>query len=114
MTLADVRAVVADCGYPGYVFTVLVDGRGAWFLQALYDEPDSLTGEPSVQYTRRWFLSPEMGIGEVAQTVFKCVLTSTEHRTREFFRYRGRAVFGPHLDIGALWEIANATTRREA
>ena len=50
-------------------------------------------------------LSPEMTRSEVVQTVFKCALTSMEHRTREFFHYRGRAVFGPHFDVEALWQL---------
>ena len=112
MDLVEIANVVSRCSFPGYTFRIAADGRGAWYLQAHYDEPDSLTGAPSVQYTRRWFLSPQMAEGEIVQTVFKCVLTSAEHRTREFFRYMGRAVFGPHLNIERLWEIAEDTEER--
>jgi hypothetical protein len=31
-----------------------------------------------------------------------------EHRTREHFRYRGAAVFGPHFDVDALVELCRS------
>lgn len=106
-TLQEVEATVALCRYQGYDFHVRVDGRGAWYLQASYWEPDVVTGEHEKQLTRRWFLSPEMTKSEVVQTVFKCVLTSMEHRAREWFLYRDRAVFGPHFDVDALHAICD-------
>jgi hypothetical protein len=112
MDLAEIRETVADCSLPEYAFRVVVDGRGAWYLQATYTEPDVHTGKPAMQYTRRWFLSPEMTKSEVAQTCLKCALTSAEHRVREWFRYRGRAVFGPHMSLERLWEIAEETRER--
>jgi hypothetical protein len=107
MNLSMMREVVAMCSYVGYEFMVLVDGRGAIYLQAGYMEPDveSGSGIPVRQLTRRWFLSPEMTRSEIVQTVFKCVLTSMEHRVREWFRYSGNPVFSPHFDVDALWQI---------
>lgn len=102
MTFDEIIDAVQLCGYPGYEFSVKRDGRGEMFLQAFYIEPDVETGIPSGQVTRRWFLSPEMTQSEVVQTAFKCIVTSMEHRAREWFSYRGHAVFGPHFDIEAL------------
>lgn len=112
MTLDDIAAIVAKCLYPDYAFHVKVDGRGAWYLQAEYDEADIVSLKTERQRTRRWFLSPEMVPGEVVQTCFKCIMTSMEHRVREHFTYRQRRVFGPHFDIERLWEIAE-TARLE-
>jgi hypothetical protein len=39
-------------------------------------------------------------------------MTAEEHETREVFRYRGRAIFGPHLSVEALWEIAEIQEHR--
>jgi hypothetical protein len=105
MNLSRMREVVDLCSYPEYQFLVLVDGRGAIYLQADYMEIDVSSGKSERQVTRRWFLSPEMTESEIVQTVFKCVLTSMEHRTREWFRYAGNAVFGPHFDVHALWQL---------
>ncbi|WP_293222251.1 hypothetical protein [Ottowia sp.] len=39
---------------------------------------------------------------ELVQTALKCVLTSVEHETREQFRFRGQAIFGPHFNVEQL------------
>lgn len=102
---AEMEGVVRTCHYPGYSFAVTIDSRHAVYLQGSYDELDTITRLPSTQLTRRWFLSPHMTKSEIVQTVFKCVLTSMEHRTREWFTYNGKPVFGPHFDVDALWKI---------
>ena len=105
MNVSRMREVLALCSHPEYEFLVLVDGRGAIYLQGGYLEADTETGTVERQLTRRWFLSPEMTESEIVQTVFKCVITSMEHRVREWFRYAGNPVFAPHLDVHALWQI---------
>lgn len=110
LTLEEMQALVAQVefaldGVP-YKFEVKLDDDRP-YLQASYPELDVSTGEVEIQYTRKWFLSPHMVKSEVVSTAFKCVMTSTEHRTREHFKYRGRRIFGPHFDVDALWEIAN-------
>lgn len=105
MTLEEMQQVIAECEFPHYTLAVTIDGRGAIYLRASYVEPDVHTGKQELQQTRRWFLSPEMTRSEIVSTAFKCVLTSAEHRVREWFRYRGRAVYGPHFNVDALWAI---------
>ena len=105
MDFSEIVDVVGLCGYPGYEFVVKRDGRGEMFLQGGYMEPDTVTGAKEWQLTRRWFLSPSMGKSEIVQTVFKCVITSMEHRAREWFTYKTEPVFGPHFDVEALVEI---------
>lgn len=105
VTFEEITEVVELCNHPGYVFMVERDGRGEMFLQADYVEPDVVTGILERQLTRRWFLSPEMTRSEVVQTAFKCIMTSMEHRAREWFTYREQAVFGPHFNVESLVEI---------
>ena len=108
MNIAEMREIVyRDCRYPEYCFSVEHNARGEMFLQGSYLEQDVNHGRMEKQFTRRWLLSPEMVKSEVVQTVFKCVMTSMEHRVRELFKYRGRAVFGPHYDVDALWMICD-------
>lgn len=104
--------IVAECSFMDYTFHVEMDGRGAIYLQGSYMEPDIDTKVVEEQRTRRWFLSPEMTKSEVVQTVFKCCITSMEHRTREHFTYRDRRVFGPHFNIDALWTICDQLDHR--
>ena len=42
---------------------------------------------------------------EIVATAFKCVMTSMEHRVREWFLYRDRAIYHPHYDVDALHAI---------
>jgi hypothetical protein len=105
MTVREMNAIVAQCDFPEYGFDLWEDQRGAIYLQGFYDEADVKTGLPERQQTRRWFLSPSMSKSEIVQTVFKCVMTSMEHRAREHFRFRERAVFGPHFNVDRLWEL---------
>lgn len=106
-TVEVMREWVSLCSFPDYTFEVKVDGRGAIYLQAGYDEADVVTGVVERQLTRRWFLSPEMVKSEVVSTCFKCIITSVEHRTREHFTYKGRRIYGPHFDVDALHSIAH-------
>lgn len=97
-----IREVVKRCAFQEYIFDVHLDGRGEIFLQASYMEADTVTGVIESQLTRRWFISPHMTDSEIVRTAFKCIITSMEHRTREWFTYKGRAIFGPHFDVDVL------------
>lgn len=107
------KAIVAFCSYPEYTLTVSTSRTGAVYLQASYFEADTLTGEKEIQSTRRWSLSPAMSKSEIVATAFKCVLTSMEHRTREWFLYNGRAVYQPHYDVDSLWDICEQRQMRD-
>jgi hypothetical protein len=63
--------------------------------------------------TRKWRLSYNMTKSEVVQTALKCSLTSAEHEAREGFLWCKKAIFGPHLDVDALWRIADSLDVRE-
>lgn len=107
MNPAQMREVVDMCNFPEYKFLVRIDGRGEIYLQGEYEEPDTVTGELEKQLTRRWFLSPEMTKSEIVQTVFKCVMTSMEHRVREWFKFEGSPVYCPHFDVDALKKLCD-------
>lgn len=100
-----IQEVVKLCKFKDYKFDVFIDGRGEIYLQGLYVEEDTVSKKPETQATRRWFLSPQMTKSEIVQTVFKCAMTSMEHRTREWFMYRDKAVFGPHFNIDVLYDM---------
>lgn len=113
MTFDEIVDVVCLCNYPEYAFHVERDGRGEMYLQAEYYEADTVTRDPMRQMTRRWFLSPKMTHSEIAQTAFKCIMTSMEHRAREWFTYKGRPVYGPHFNVEALVAICDANKFEE-
>lgn len=100
------RATIADLSYKGSGFRIEKDGIGLWFLQVQFIAPDVATGETQVFGGRKWRLSMHMTQSEIVQTALKAVLTAEEHEARELFLYRGRPVFGPHVNVERLWELA--------
>jgi len=102
MNAMEMQEVVDQCSHPDYIFYVRKDGRGEIYLQGEYQEKDTVTLGVETQLTRRWLLSPEMVVSELVQTVFKLVMTSMEHRAREWFKYRNQPVFCPHFDVDYL------------
>lgn len=100
----EIRAILKLVDAGEYSFDLRVKD-GQMFLVASYNEQDVVTGENSIQVTRKWYISPHVSRSELVQTAFKCVLTSHEHRVREAFTYKGRRIFGPHFDCDALHEI---------
>lgn len=75
------------------------------FLQVRFMGKCSYSGKPEAQHGRKWLLSPHMTKSEIVTTAFKAILTCEEHEARENFRYRGKAIFGPHFDVDKMWEL---------
>ena len=107
MTTSEIASVIADVECGAFSFHVWEE-RGRPILQVRFQAPDLVTGEAELQHARKWFLSPHMTRSEVVTTALKAVLTAVEHETREAFRYRGRPVFGPHIDVEALWALVGS------
>lgn len=99
--------ILSRVQFPNLVFKVGETTQGELFLQIIYDEEDVDTGKVSEQKGRKWLLSEHMTTSEIVQTAFKAVMTSMEHRTREWFTYRGARVFCPHFDVEALAAVAS-------
>jgi len=114
MTREEICDIIADVEYKDW--SVKLGWSGAdrdLYLQVVFQAPDTTTrGRPMVQKGRKWRLSRWMTRSEVVQTLLKAILTAEEHEARERFRYRGRAIFGPHLDVEALWESAGRQEKR--
>lgn len=61
---------------------------------------------------RKWALSSHMTESEVVQTALRAYLDAVEHEARESFRYRDRALFGPHISVRAHHAAARQLERR--
>jgi hypothetical protein len=105
VTLDEANEIIKGCSFFDYSMRVHDSAHNGMYLQAVYKEADIVTGIEDFQYTRKWIVSPHMTKSELVQTAFKMCLTSMEHRAREHFRYKGKAIFGPHFDVDALHEI---------
>jgi hypothetical protein len=100
------RLWVVDLSFQDWKFVVKQDGSVA-YLQVEFAAPCNVTGATCTQTGRKWRLSEYMTHSEFVHTGLKAVLTAIEHEARETFLYKGRAIFGPHFDVDALWEIAD-------
>lgn len=105
MTRQDVESILLELTYPGYQFFAVEGSR--IYIQAQFLDRCSITGREELQYTRKWYVSRDACKNEVVQTALKCVLTSVEHEARERFKYRGKAIYGPHFDVDALHRICS-------
>lgn len=103
MTLEELKKICDRVRYPDHTVVVMERPDGFYVqMHYLEEDIDSSDKEPTVQTTRKWYVSRHATPSEVVQTLLKCALTSAEHRVREHFLVDGVRVFGPHLDIDQL------------
>lgn len=105
-TLHSLQTLLSDVKFREWDFHVYETGD-RFYLQLSFIADDCDDGIPVILKTRKWLLSSHMTNSEVIQTALKAVLTALEHEAREQFTYKGRQIFGPHLDLDALVEIAD-------
>lgn len=82
------------------------DPAGRWYFQVGSDRRDSTTGELSTGWGGKAYLSVHMNKSELVRLVFGLFKAYEEHECREFFEWRTRKVFGPHIDIESMWVAA--------
>lgn len=87
---------------------------GRWFFQVQCWRRDVITGEMGMGYGGKAYLSEHATDSELVQTIFGLYRAYFEHEARETFEWRGRRVFGPHIDTAALWEVARRVDVRSA
>lgn len=109
MQIEEILQAVALCDYPDYEFVVVLAPEGVLYVEARYEEADTVTGKIEQQTTRPWLITAQMTKSEIVATCFKCILTSMEHRAREWFIYNGAAIYQPHYDVDRLHAIAVAS-----
>jgi len=82
------------------------DAEGRWYFQVEADRLDAMSGKPGLGRGGKAYLSPHMSVSELTRLVFDLFRSYEEHECREFFKWRGRAIFGPHISSEALWQAA--------
>ena len=113
-TLVDFVRILDHVRYRDWEFHAIEQSNGEVFLQLSWVGPDTDTDEYAELKSRKWKLSAWMTKSEVVQTAFKAVMTAEEHETREAFKYRNVAIFGPHFDVDEMAaHIIKKDTRHE-
>ncbi len=86
---------------------------GRFYFQVWHYRKDVITGEWGWGHGGKAYVSPHASDSELVQTVFGLYKGFWEHEARETFKWRGRRVFGPHIDTDALWEVATKVDVRK-
>jgi hypothetical protein len=105
-----VLAIVKDIGFKRareYGVEVGVDERGIVYIQVLCDRPDTYTGEFGTGRGGRRLLFEAQSDSSIVRTVLAAFLAYEEHEVREAFQYKGKRIYGPHIDVEALVEVAD-------
>lgn len=110
-----VERIVADISYKNdYRLFVDVDtvSRKRVYMQVTCFRKDTVTGQWGYGKGGKFYLSPHMTDQEIVQNAFGLFKAYEEHECREFFMYKGKRIYGPHISLDALLEIADRTTYR--
>lgn len=107
---------------PGWYFRTGVEEGRMWVQVGVTEEAeisfDPIAGKKVPWRGAKHFLSEHMCRNEIVSTVFHAIERAEMHEVREWFRYKKRAIFNPHLDPDALAELAskakNFNTRENA
>lgn len=105
MNVNEIKAIVSNIEYKDSIFRIMrVSGaqNGPLFLQVKFVTVNVVTGLPYTALGRKWLLSEHMVKSEIVATALKAILAVEEHEARELFKYKGKAVFNPHIDVDAL------------
>lgn len=92
----------------GYIGAATWDIQNFWF-EVVSIRPDAITGELGLGRGGKRYVQRDFTESELVQSVFAAIGAYEEHERREFFKYGGRAVFGPHINIAAHYEASSHT-----
>ncbi len=111
MNFEEMKEVVSTITYkPGMDLNCLWDNASNRAYLQLWVENGvcAVTGLPAPWRSGKLYLSKHMTRQEIVGKAFSVIKSAEGHEMREWFRYRGRSIYNPHLDPDALWDIAGA------
>lgn len=89
------------------------DPQGRLFYQVHAMRPDVYTGQMGEGAGGKAYLSPFAIEDELVQLAWGLLQSYVLHEEREGFLYKGKRIFGPHMKISRLMEIADDTVGRK-
>lgn len=110
------REILGRLSYRDWTFHLGKDATGLYYLQLRWPDFDVRSDEMTAHSGRKWRLSQHMTRSQVVQTALAAVLAAEEHEARERFLYLGRRIFGPHMNVDALYVLVgedNAEEKRD-
>jgi hypothetical protein len=96
---------------PGWYFRHGIEEGRMWIQVGVSEAADiaicAVTKEIVPWRGAKMYLSPHMCRQEVVSMVHHAIHRAEEHETNEWFRYKGRSIYNPHLDPDALAKLAS-------
>lgn len=89
-----------------YQFVVAERSEGL-AVQLVCTRRDTYTGEYSPGFGGWRTLTPNMTDSQIVRILFGAAMAYEEHEVREGFLYQDKRIFGPHIDVSALADIAD-------
>lgn len=108
--LEQVKKITDQIKFRDWVLRVERDNlipNGRVFLQWIYWDYCSKTGEWREWHSRKWYLSPYMMESEIVKTAFGAVLLANDHEVREHFKYQEIRIFNPHRSLETMMALAS-------
>lgn len=119
----EAQAIVDACSYkPGWTIKLHCEGtqtpanmRPKLYVQlSVTPAPGAVSphgGAPEVPWkSGKRYLSPHMCRQEVVGVIWGLIKDAETHEAAEWFRYKGRCIYNPHLDPDVLAEVAGKAT----
>ncbi len=110
MNAQEARALVAQVTYKDGWNIMFVPPKSPDLLGYIQVEVtnsiDAHTKEPTSWKSGKRYLSNHCCMQEVIGTCLSVIKDAEEHEMREFFRFKGRAIYCPHLNPDVLVEVA--------
>jgi hypothetical protein len=81
------------------------DGQ-VWF-EIVARRPDVDTGRVGIGRGGKRFVTDQMSNSTIVRSIFGALVSYEEHECREGFAFDGKRIFGPHISIEALADVAD-------
>lgn len=108
MTIIEMQEILLSLQYKDWEFHLIEENNTAFLQLRFKDMCACRDSAPLMEHRcRKWRLSLRATRSEIVQTAFAAVLLAEEHEIRERFRYRGRAVYGPHFNVDDLVNLCD-------
>jgi hypothetical protein len=90
---------------PHYKVVLAEDNLG-WYFQIEVQRPDIATGDPGVGRGGKGYVTDDTTFSGCCRTIFGLLKAYDLHEVHEAFQVDGKSVYGPHIDVEALLEVA--------
>lgn len=101
--------IVKDIDYRDGYFLETGNEDDTVFIRLAVWRLDTVTKEMGWGHSAKAWLSPSMSRSDVVRVCFGLIRAYNEHEDREFFKYKGTRIFGPHQNVELLVDAGRPT-----